>query len=294
MLSKRRFGGRLRSAPTASSSIRSRSRARSSREPMPRSDRSHNMPTPHALPTRSASASTPVTISISRISSSFAICRFSTKSRLATRSCHEPSSSASPRSSENTWMSLRRVRNPARISLAAALALSFAAGHGARAAASHPVTFRTDDGVTIAGTLYEAARRPAPAVILLHMLTRSRDDWQSFADRLADAGISALAIDFRGHGQSTRGPAGPDGEPDLARMTLDVQAARAYLASHPDLVALTHIGIAGASIGANVAILEAASDPAIKSLALLSPGLNYRALRAEAAMQKYSPRPVLF
>ena len=191
-------------------------------------------------------------------------------------------------------MSLRRVRNPARISLAAALALSFAAGHGARAAASHPVTFRTDDGVTIAATLYEAARRPAPAVILLHMLTRSRDDWQSFADRLADAGISALAIDFRGHGQSTRGPAGPDGEPDLARMTLDVQAGRAYLASHPDLVAVTHIGIAGASIGANVAILEAASDPAIKSLALLSPGLNYRALRAEAAMQKYSPRPVLF
>jgi alpha-beta hydrolase superfamily lysophospholipase len=177
---------------------------------------------------------------------------------------------------------------------AALAALVLIASASTRASSSHAVTFRTDDGVTIAGTLYESPQRPAPAVILLHMLTRSREDWQAVADRLADAGISALAIDFRGHGQSTRGPAGPDGEPDLARMTLDVQAARAYLASHPDLVKLANIGIAGASIGANVAILEAAGDPAIKSLALLSPGLNYRALRAETAMQKYSPRPVLF
>jgi len=174
------------------------------------------------------------------------------------------------------------------------VSLGLIVGPSTRAASSRSVTFRTDDGVTIAGTLYEASTRPAPAVILLHMLTRSREDWQGLADKLADAGISALAIDFRGHGQSSRGPAGPDGEPDLARMTLDVQAARAFLASHPDLVSQTHIGIAGASIGANVAVLEAAGDPAIKSLALLSPGLNYRALRAEPAMQKYSPRPVLF
>jgi dienelactone hydrolase len=177
---------------------------------------------------------------------------------------------------------------------AAALMGSLVAGHTSRAASSRAVTFRTEDGVTIAGTLYEAPTHPAPAVILLHMLTRSREDWQAFADRLADAGISALAIDLRGHGQSSRGPTGPDGEQELARMTLDVQAARAFLASHPDLVQPTRIGIAGASIGANVAVLEAANDPAIKSLALLSPGLNYRALRAEPAMQKYSPRPVLF
>jgi dienelactone hydrolase len=177
---------------------------------------------------------------------------------------------------------------------AVGLVASLVAGHATRAASSRAVTLRTEDGVSIAGTLYEASTRPAPAVILLHMLTRSREDWQAFADRLADAGITALAIDFRGHGQSSRGPAGPDGEPDLARMTLDVQAARAFLASHPDLVKVSHIGIAGASIGANIAVLEAANDPAIRSLALLSPGLNYRALRAEPSMQKYSPRPVLF
>jgi len=162
-----------------------------------------------------------------------------------------------------------------------------------KSASSRNVTLRTDDGVTIVGTLFEAARRPAPAVILLHMLTRSRDDWQAFANRLADAGIHALAIDFRGHGASSAGPVGPDGEPDLGRMVRDVQAARLFLSSRPDLVHPATIGIAGASLGANVAILAAASDPEIKSLALLSPGLEYRSLRAEAAMRKYGGRPAL-
>ena len=182
-----------------------------------------------------------------------------------------------------------------RLASVAVIASAVALGSGSmHAASSHTVTFRTDDGVTIAGTLTEASRHPAPAVILLHMLTRSREDWQAFADHLADAGIHALAIDFRGHGASSRGPLGADGEPELTRMPLDVQAARAFLMARPELVKPALIGIAGASLGANVAVLEAASDTAIKSLALLSPGLDYRTLRAEAAMKKYLPRPVFF
>jgi alpha-beta hydrolase superfamily lysophospholipase len=162
----------------------------------------------------------------------------------------------------------------------------------AGAATSHIVTFRTDDGVTIAATLYEGVRHPAPAVILLHMLTRSRDDWQTVATRLADAGIDALAIDFRGHGASSR-LTEPAGEAGWGRLALDVKAARTFLASRPDLVQSALIGIAGASIGANVAILAGAADPAIKSLALLSPSLEYRSLRADAAMRKYGARPAL-
>jgi pimeloyl-ACP methyl ester carboxylesterase len=163
---------------------------------------------------------------------------------------------------------------------------------GADAATSRTVTFRTDDGVTIAATLYEGTRHPAPAVILLHMLTRSRDDWQTVATRLADAGIQALALDFRGHGGSS--PAPPTGaEADWSRLALDVKASRAFLASRPDLVQTAQIGIAGASMGANVAIIAAAADPSIRSLALLSPSLDYRSLRAEAPMRKYGARPAL-
>ena len=160
-------------------------------------------------------------------------------------------------------------------------------------ATSRTVSMRTDDGVTVAGTFYEASRRPAPAVILLHMLTRSREDWDAVGHRFADAGLHALAIDFRGHGGSSAGPPAAAGGPDLARLVLDVQAARAFLVARGDLVIPSAIGIAGASVGANVAILAGAADPAVRSLALLSAGLDYRALRTDAALRKYAGRPAL-
>ena len=50
----------------------------------------------------------------------------------------------------------------------------------------------------------------------------------------------------------------------------------------------TSIGLAGASIGANLALLDAADDPGVMSVALLSPGIDYRGLRTEAAMKKYA------
>jgi pimeloyl-ACP methyl ester carboxylesterase len=162
-----------------------------------------------------------------------------------------------------------------------------------RMANSRTVSMRADDGVAIAGTFYEASRRPAPAVILLHMLTRSREDWDAVANRLADAGLHALAIDFRGHGGSSAGPPAAGGGPDLTRLVLDVQAARAFLVGRADLVIPSAIGIAGASVGANVAVLEGAGDPAVRSLALLSAGLDYRSLRTDAALRKYGGRPAL-
>jgi dienelactone hydrolase len=154
------------------------------------------------------------------------------------------------------------------------------------------VTFRSRDGVQIAASFYQPSRRPAPCVILVHMLTRSRDDWQALASRLADAGIAALAIDLRGHGSSGPDPrANPDAD-DLSPDLLDVQAARVFLATRSDL-GVTTVGIAGASIGANLAVLAAASDPTVRALALLSPGLDYRNLHTESALRKYGERPVL-
>jgi dienelactone hydrolase len=171
--------------------------------------------------------------------------------------------------------------------LAALLALAAASAWAAQA---QEVSFRTDDGVTIVGSLSLPAH-PGPGVILIHALGRSREDWQSFATRLADAGFVALAIDLRGHGASGPLPEGTDLN-DLTRMTNDVRAARAFLATRHE-VAPNRIGIAGASIGANLAILVAAGDPTVRSLVLLSPGLDYRGLRPEAAMKKYGDRPAM-
>jgi len=158
----------------------------------------------------------------------------------------------------------------------------------ALAAQAQEVTFRTDDGVTIAGSLYLPAH-PGPAVILLHAISRTRDDWSQVATRLADAGFVALSIDLRGHGASGPLPEGTDLN-DLNRMVNDVKAARAFLASRRE-VSPNRIGIAGASIGANLAILYAAGDPAVRSIALLSAGIDYRGLRPEAALKKYGDRP---
>jgi dienelactone hydrolase len=147
------------------------------------------------------------------------------------------------------------------------------------AAVARRVTFRAEDGATLAGAYYEPVRRPAPGIILLHMLRRSHADWDVAASQLADAGYAVLALDYRA-------------SDDLAAYAIDVKAAKAFLRERPEVSAAS-IGIAGASIGANLAVLDAADDPGVKSIALLSPGLDYKGLRIEAAMKKFGSRPAL-
>jgi alpha-beta hydrolase superfamily lysophospholipase len=161
----------------------------------------------------------------------------------------------------------------------------------AAASAAQRVTFRTDDGVNLVATWYEPDTRPGPAVILVHMLTRSRREWDAIAQRLSSEGIGALAIDLRGHGESGGGPIVTPDREDYSAMVLDLRAARRFLAQRSE-VQQTRVGIAGASIGANLAALEASSDATIASLALLSPSLDYRGLRIEAAARKVT-RPML-
>ncbi len=158
-------------------------------------------------------------------------------------------------------------------------------------ASGQRVTIRTDDGVSLAATWYEPGSRSAPAVVFVHMLHKSRHDWEAVAAELGSQGIGALALDLRGHGESSGTL--PEGEAaDYSVLVRDVAAARRYLATRGDVVP-SRIGIAGASIGANLAVLEASADSAVASLALLSPSTDYRGLRIDAAMKKYGARPAL-
>jgi dienelactone hydrolase len=180
-----------------------------------------------------------------------------------------------------------RIRNPEsrlrRRGAAAALTLLLAlvSGPGGVSAASRRISVRTEDGVTLAGTYFETSRHPAPGIVLLHMLTRTHEDWQAAGSRLADAGYAVVAIDFRNAGDA-----------DAGALALDVKAAKAFLRERPE-VTPNSIGIAGASIGANLAVIDAADDPGVQSVALLSPGLDYRGLRIDAAMKKFGARPAL-
>jgi dienelactone hydrolase len=156
-------------------------------------------------------------------------------------------------------------------------------------AAGRTVTFRTDDGVAIVGSWYEPSGRQGPAVILVHMLHRSRRDWEALATRLAAEGIGALAFDLRGHGESS---GSFPGEGDLTPVLQDVDAARRFVAARPD-VQPRRIAIAGASLGASLAALDAAQRPGVVSLALLSAGTDYRGLRIDAAMKTFPGRALL-
>jgi len=149
----------------------------------------------------------------------------------------------------------------------------------ADAAAQRRVTFRAEDGATLNAAYYEPSRRPAPGIVLLHMLRRSHTDWDAAASQLADAGFAVVALDYRGGDE-------------LGAYAIDVRAAKAFLRERPE-VNPGSIGIAGASVGANLAVLDAADDPGVLSIALLSPGIDYKGLRTEAALKKYGARPAL-
>jgi dienelactone hydrolase len=148
-----------------------------------------------------------------------------------------------------------------------------------QAASSRRVTLRAEDGAILSGSYYEPSRRPAPGIVLLHMHRRSHADWEAAADQLADAGFAVLALDFRN-------------ADEFASLSPDVRAAKAFLRERPEVMP-TRLGIAGASIGANLALIDAAEDAGVVSVALLSPGIDYRGLRTEAAMKKYGGRPAL-
>jgi dienelactone hydrolase len=150
-------------------------------------------------------------------------------------------------------------------------------------AATRQVSFRTDDGRTVTGTLTEAGQRPAAAVVLVPMLGRPRDDWQPLAQRLADAGVTALAIDLPGAVPADGG---------LEAWSQDVGAAIGYLMTQADVRAGS-VGVLGASLGANLAAVAAGRDSRVRALALLSPSLDYRGVRIEGPMRQYGARPAL-
>lgn len=64
------------------------------------------------------------------------------------------------------------------------------------------ISFRGAEGNRIAGDLYAGASRQAAPVLLAHGGGQTRYSWAATAERLSRDGITAIAIDQRGHGES--------------------------------------------------------------------------------------------
>ncbi len=154
------------------------------------------------------------------------------------------------------------------------------------------ISLKTEDGFEIIGSFYKS--QSDVGVVLLHMLNKNRNDWNAFAEQLQKEGYNVLSIDFRGHGQSLK----KDGRSvewqmfsakDFNEMILDVKAAKEFL----EQKGINKISLIGASIGANIALNYAAEDIEIKTIILLSLGLDYRGVKTDNNIRDYGNRPVL-
>jgi len=178
--------------------------------------------------------------------------------------------------------------------------LSFAIWPAASAQTVRALHLTTIDRVVISAAYFPAAADPAPAVVLIHDIGQSRDEWAAFAAQLQRSGIACLAIDLRGHGESTRkltaqGPERVDvhdfAPRDFQDMLLDVEAAVDWLDQQPG-IDKRRVGLGGSGVGANIALRYAAFNEDVAALLLLSAGINYRGLRADEPMQKLGPLPM--
>ena len=110
-------------------------------------------------------------------------------------------------------------------------------------AAQERVSFPTQDGGLVYADMYGKGDR---GVVLAHGGRFKKESWEKQARVLAEAGFRALAIDFRGYGQS-RGPGQSD--PLSAPLHFDVLAAVRYLRK----TGAKSVSVVGGSMGGNAA-----------------------------------------
>ena len=157
-------------------------------------------------------------------------------------------------------------------------------------------TLAAVDGIQLAATFYPVPADKPPGLILVHMLGADRRVWESFARRAQGLGYACLAFDLRGHGESTlwngqRLSYRNFSTQDWLAAAQDIDAAKQALIAHG--ANPRNIALAGASIGANLALTYAQDHKDIPALILVSPGLDYKGVKTESAITAYGERPVL-
>jgi pimeloyl-ACP methyl ester carboxylesterase len=125
-------------------------------------------------------------------------------------------------------------------------AISPSAANPAAKEGPRVVTFVSDDGVTLSGTLYGSG---ASAIIFSHMFPTDQTSWTPLAKDLAGRGFLVLTYDFRGYGTS-------QGTKDVSKIDHDLRAAVAFVRAQ----GAVKLVLVGASMGgmatAKVAAVE--------------------------------------
>ncbi|WP_214317017.1 alpha/beta hydrolase [Nonomuraea sediminis] len=135
------------------------------------------------------------------------------------------------------------------------------------------ITFRTLDGLNLAGTLVTPAEPPSHAVVLVHGGGVTREEGGFFtrlAAGLGDSGLASLRFDLRGHGESE----GRQEELTLSAILNDIRVALRYVS---DATGAADLSLLGTSFtGGITAYYAAKCSDEISRLVLLNPRLNYK------------------
>jgi fermentation-respiration switch protein FrsA (DUF1100 family) len=130
------------------------------------------------------------------------------------------------------------------------------------------VTF-TADGLTLVGNL-AVAPGTAPAVVLTGPFTGVKEQVTGlYAARLHERGLTTLAFDHRGFGESD----GRRGHEDSQGKLADLRSAVGLLAAHPS-VDPDRVGAVGICLGGGYAVRAAAADPRIRAVVGIAGGYN--------------------
>lgn len=138
------------------------------------------------------------------------------------------------------------------------------------------VSIKTIDGVNLAGLLWD--RKSKTSVLLLHAMPETKQSWEPLAEELYTKGINVLAIDFRGHGDSDGKDYKKQSDEDIQSYYMDARAALNFL---EEKYQHTNFRVAGASIGANIALQMMAGDKTITKCIAMSAGLDYHGVKAK-------------
>lgn len=149
---------------------------------------------------------------------------------------------------------------------------------------SQRIEFTTDDDVKVVGS-WVTSPTTVGAAILVHALPNTKESWGAFQVILAKRGISSLAIDLRGHGESIHTVEGKTldyrafTDEETLSSLYDLRGAYDWIRTRGiDREAIAFIG---ASIGANLCFQLLAEYPTAPAAVLLSPGLNYHGVSIE-------------
>jgi pimeloyl-ACP methyl ester carboxylesterase len=137
---------------------------------------------------------------------------------------------------------------------------------------------------------------PIPSVLLLHGYGEDLSVWEGFKRLLLDRGWAVLALDLRGHGQSTS----KDGVPiqtnpawrtDPHQFTQDLDPALDFLKAQPR-IDNRKIVVVGYDIGADLALVASGRFPEVRTVVAMDPKFS-ESLALAGSAQDFTPRSAL-